>query len=568
MKQMKDSLQKEENVETLERGELLKYIALLKERLSQCEEEKKSMPGRIRFHYQQLFLQSPAVWLIIDPHTGAIVEANAAAAAFYGYSRQELRDMEIFEINIAEKATLLKMIEKAAQGKFAKPLQFRHKLKSGVIKDVESYTGPYEMEGRLLLSSIIIDITEKCQAEEALQSNLSRLAFVIESANAAIWEWDAVKGKMFYDESWKRMLCYETDEELDVSEGWRSHCHPEDITLIEKAAFAYLSRQTERYEVEYRLRRKDGSYHWFRAIGKAIFGKGQRPIRWVGCAFDITEQMKIRQMLYTSYELRRRSDLLNDLIIGVRSGDRETLGFLKKCGVSFEQPLYCAVIQLCHTVTSLESDAFTDLARWKDEMLERLNHYRACIAWASHEGIGILCQLEQGSYVEASGMFLAQIESYLRQEGAQVEYLIGVGEVGQGPEGFKKSFQQARWAVEASLSRLDGNGRVFYYRDLGILQLFTQSKGTEGGQDFVERTLGSLIRHDTKKGTDYIATLEVLLQAPNLKDAAQQLFLHYNTLAFRKRRIEKILDCAISEFEVKVTLAAALKLYRLMLSNQ
>lgn len=50
-------------------------------------------------HYRELFEQVGAVQLLLDPGQGVIVDANPAAAAFYGYDLATLRGMAITRIN-------------------------------------------------------------------------------------------------------------------------------------------------------------------------------------------------------------------------------------------------------------------------------------------------------------------------------------------------------------------------------------------------------------------------------------------------------------------------------------
>ncbi len=49
--------------------------------------------------FRTLFERHDAVMLLIEPNSGAIIDANAAAAKYYGYSRDTLRRMRIQEIN-------------------------------------------------------------------------------------------------------------------------------------------------------------------------------------------------------------------------------------------------------------------------------------------------------------------------------------------------------------------------------------------------------------------------------------------------------------------------------------
>ncbi len=53
--------------------------------------------------FRAFFESSEAIKLIIDPDNGAIIDANSAAADFYGYKINDLRKMFIFDINTCQK---------------------------------------------------------------------------------------------------------------------------------------------------------------------------------------------------------------------------------------------------------------------------------------------------------------------------------------------------------------------------------------------------------------------------------------------------------------------------------
>ncbi len=98
----------------------------------------------------------PMLW--IDPADGSIVDANPAAAVFYGHDRDTLRQMSINTINtlsldqIAEERVLA-----ASQGR--NYFIFRHRLADLTSRSVEVYSHPYNWQGRELLLSVIHDIT-------------------------------------------------------------------------------------------------------------------------------------------------------------------------------------------------------------------------------------------------------------------------------------------------------------------------------------------------------------------------------------------------------------------------
>jgi PAS domain S-box-containing protein len=118
--------------------------------------------------YQETFNQSPAVKLLVDPESLKIVDANAAAAKFYGYPVYRLRVMSLLDINTAPESAIrdnYKLAAAEARSRFV----YRHRLASGEIREVEAYAGQIDLGGRKVLHSIIHDITDKVRAEEELR---------------------------------------------------------------------------------------------------------------------------------------------------------------------------------------------------------------------------------------------------------------------------------------------------------------------------------------------------------------------------------------------------------------
>ncbi len=114
--------------------------------------------------FRNLFEENRAVMFLVDPDTGDILDVNRTASAYYGYTPETLRRMKIWEINTLSRAeTLAKMAQ--ARSEEERTFLFQHKLASGELRDVEVYSSPVPVTGKILLYSIVFDVTERKRAE-------------------------------------------------------------------------------------------------------------------------------------------------------------------------------------------------------------------------------------------------------------------------------------------------------------------------------------------------------------------------------------------------------------------
>jgi PAS domain S-box-containing protein len=175
------------NLEKRVRYRTEEYVAANQRLLKEIESRKKFAEElrRSEERYKAMFHANQAVKLLIDADTGSIQEANDAASAFYGYTREELLNLNIGDINILAPHSLRKALE-AARSREKCRFLFRHRTKTGDIRDVEAYSSPILHQGRTLLFTIVQDVTQRIEAETALKESEHRYRTLFDNAGDAI----------------------------------------------------------------------------------------------------------------------------------------------------------------------------------------------------------------------------------------------------------------------------------------------------------------------------------------------------------------------------------------------
>jgi PAS domain S-box-containing protein len=135
------------------------------------------------------------------------------------------------------------------------------------------------------------------QTAEALREREERLALVLQGTNDGLWDWDLKTNAVYYSPRWKSMLGYEDHEIANRFESWRDLIHPDDVERALAQVQANQEGRGPAYELEHRLRHKDGSYRWILARGLTLRDDQGDPYRMLGAHTDITEQKRAQEAL-------------------------------------------------------------------------------------------------------------------------------------------------------------------------------------------------------------------------------------------------------------------------------
>ena len=258
--------------------------------------------------YELLSANSRDIILHIRHDDGRILEANAAAIAAYGYSREELLGMTIQDLRSpgTSAQTVDQMDEAERKGIL---FETSHRRKDGSTFSVEVSSQGATIGGVRTLVSVVRDISERKRAEEALRDSIRRFELVVTGAHAAIWDWDVVNKRVFYSPQWKALRGFAEDELTDREEEWSSRIHPDDAPGVFSAIQAHFEGRTPVFAEEYRTRCKDGSWKWIFDRGLALRDDGGCIVRMAGSELDISGRKEAEAEL-RKRELRLRQALL------------------------------------------------------------------------------------------------------------------------------------------------------------------------------------------------------------------------------------------------------------------
>jgi GAF domain-containing protein len=140
---------------------------------------------------------------------------------------------------------------------------------------------------------------------------------------------------------------------------------------------------------------------------------------------------------------------------------------------------------------------------------------------------------------------------------------VGLAVCGRGAEGVSKGWREADQTLRA-LVALGRHGEVCAATDLGLTRLLLGHNGGAELEEFLTRTLGPLLEHEEKRGTELVETLQHwFATGGSLAETATQMHVHPNTIGQRLDRVGRLLGATWRNPERRVEVQIALRLHAL-----
>lgn len=263
-------------------------------------------------HYRALFVDSGAVMLLIDPTSATVVEANAAAARYYGYPLEVLRGMSMLEINTmpAEDIAATMALARDRRKTF---FEFQHRLAGGTVREVEVHSGPVVVDGRPLLYAIVNDVTERRRTAARLAAREEEFRLLAEDAEDVMYRVRYRPFRVSYaSRAAASVLGVDADTLRSMPELLRQRVHPDDRVL-------WLDDHiTEPTVASARWQRPDGTWIWLEDHAAPAIEDGEVVGRH-GVIRDVSRRQRVEEALRETLAKEeaaiaelRRLDLMKD----------------------------------------------------------------------------------------------------------------------------------------------------------------------------------------------------------------------------------------------------------------
>ncbi|HWQ65696.1 MAG TPA: PAS domain S-box protein [Methanospirillum sp.] len=267
--------------------------------------------------YRDMFEINTAVMLIINPEDSSIIDANAAAIRYYGYTKEEFSHLPLGEINIDNPDIIQKRILQALDRQGI-VFEFHHRKKNGEIRDVEVFSGPITIGGRKILHSIIQDITDRKRAEQELITAQVNLKEAHRQAHIGTFEWDIETDTVTWSDELYTIAGRDSSFPAPTYTELPSYYTPASWDRLSGAVARALTTK-EPFYIELEMVRPDGSIRWTNAFAGVTSDLKGNVIGFNGTVQDFTERKQAEDAIHESNQKLRlltgltRHDILNQV---------------------------------------------------------------------------------------------------------------------------------------------------------------------------------------------------------------------------------------------------------------
>ncbi len=245
---------------------------------------------------------------VIDPQERTIVTCNPAVEQVFGYKPDELigQKSDILYQSPADFRRFGELSRPALDqsGVFHTDYKMQHKNGAAIMTENTVTALEDTGEWRKGVVSVVRDVTERKQAEEALRAREAELMEAQRIGKMGSWQLDIVQGRLTWSEQIYEIFGINKETFSGTFDAFLEFVHPEDRERLMQAQMP-AEQGDAPLDIEHRIIRPDGEIRYVHERAEAIFNGGDAPVKLIGTVQDISARSRAEAALQETNERLR-----------------------------------------------------------------------------------------------------------------------------------------------------------------------------------------------------------------------------------------------------------------------
>ena len=282
------------------------------------------------------------------------------------------------------------------------------------------------------------DISDRKQAELVIQESESRFRYLADNAPVLIWMSGLDKLCFHFNKTWLDFTGRTMEQEL--GNGWVEGVHPDDFQFcLDVYTTSFDMHQS--FEMEYRLRRFDGEYHWMLDTGIPRFGADGEFLGYIGTCTDISDRKAVEQEILEKQKFIQKIAEASPNILYLYD-------LQEQCNVYSNREIASVLGYTSTEIQAMGADLFTNLMHPED-LTKIPDYYRQIEAAQSEEVFEIEYRMR---HANGEWRWLYSRDTvFSRDDRGQIKLTIGTAQDISERKQAEQQLKQQLTAIEAAV---------------------------------------------------------------------------------------------------------------------